>query len=149
MVTGPLNDSDLIELSDFAWGLVDPEGEHEAEEQAWVALLPMGWPAVATVEELSARLGEVVRALVPPSPAVPLRVVATVMAFAATHPDRRDEAVLPDALGEAFPGGVLPDEVAAWLADRRGRPPARRRSHGASHPRRHFHTKPPGRGEGR
>jgi hypothetical protein len=143
-MNGPLNDTDLVALSDLAWGVVDPEGQHEAEEQAWVALLAAGWPPIATVEELCARLEEVVQTLVPPAPAVPLRAVAAVMAFLAAHPDRRgdDEAVLVDAFREAFPSGVMAPEVAAWLNERRRTPIARERAHGAAHPRRHFHARP-------
>jgi hypothetical protein len=33
-MNGPLTDLDLVELSDLAWEIVDPEGAHEAEEQA-------------------------------------------------------------------------------------------------------------------
>jgi hypothetical protein len=153
MLNAPLTDIDLVELSDLTWGLVDPDGEHEAEEQAWTALLPVGWPPVATVEELCARLEEIVQALVPPAPAVPLRAVAAVMTFLAVHPERRggDQAVLVDAMREAFPSGVLAPEVAAWLDERRQAPPARERAHGAPDPRRHFHSRPfrPGGGEAR
>jgi hypothetical protein len=142
MLNSPLTDIDLVELSDRAWGLVDAEAEHEAEEEAWVALLPVGWPPIATLEELCARLEEIVQSLVPPAPAVPVRGVAAVMAFLAAHPERRDEAALSDALREAFPSGDLPAEVSAWL-DERGRTPlARRRGHGAAHPRRRFHARP-------
>ena len=63
-----------------------------------------------TAEELSAPVRE---ALVPPAPAVPLRAVAAVMAFLAAHPGRTgaDEAVISDALRDAFPGGALPADV--------------------------------------
>jgi hypothetical protein len=143
MLNAPLTDIDLVELSDRAWGLVDPDAEHEAEEQAWVALLPVGWPPIATLEELCARLEESVQALVPPAPAIPLRAVAAVMAFLAAHPERRDDAVLSDALREAFPSGDLPAGVASWLDERRRTPLAGRRGHGAAHPRRRFRTRPP------
>jgi len=142
MFNAPLTDIDLVELSDRAWGLVDPEAEHEAEEQAWVTLLPVGWPPIATLEELCARLEEIVQSLVPPAPAIPVRAVAAVMAFLAAHPERRDEAVLSDALREAFPSGDLLAGVAGWLDERRRTPLAQRRGHGAAQPRRHFHTRP-------
>lgn len=140
----PLTDIDLVELADLAWELVDPEGAHEADEQAWTALLPAGWPPIATIPELSTRLEEIVQALVPPAPAVPLRAVAAVMAFLAAHPGHRggDEAVISEALSEAFPAGELPADLAAWLDNRRRSPSARRRAHGARHPRRHFQTRP-------
>jgi hypothetical protein len=144
MMNRPLNDADLIELSDLAWELVDPEGEHDSEEHAWAALLPVGWPPIATLEELCARLEELVETLVPPSPAAPLRAVAAVMAFLAAQPERRpgDEDVISAALREAFPGGVLPADVAAWVDERRRVPSMRRRAHGAPHPRRHVHSRP-------
>ncbi|HEX6020698.1 MAG TPA: hypothetical protein VFZ00_01800, partial [Solirubrobacter sp.] len=86
---GPLTDLELVELSDRAWEIVDPEGAHEAEEQAWTALLPTGWPPLATLEELRAHLEEIVQTLDPPAPAVPLHAVAAVMTFLAAHPERR------------------------------------------------------------
>jgi hypothetical protein len=142
MLNAPLTDVDLVELSDRAWGLVDPDAEHEAEEQTWVALLPVGWPPIATLEELCARLEEIVQSLVPPAPAVPVRAVAAVMAFLAAHPERRDETMLFDALQEALPSGDLPADVAPWLDEHCRTPLARRRGHGAAHPRRQFHTRP-------
>ena len=139
-MTEPLNDLDVVALSDRAWEIVDPAGTHEAEEETWSALVPAGWPALATVEELRARLDEVVQTLAPPAPAVPLRAVAAVMTFLAAHPDRHgsDDALLSEALREAFPlGDELPGDVAAWLSERRlGSQPGWRR-HGARQPRRY------------
>lgn len=139
----PLHDLDLVELSDLAWGIVDPDGCHESEEQAWVALLGGDWRPVATIGELRARLDELAQALALPSPAVPLRVVAAVMTLLAAQPERPagEERVLAEALDAAF-GGALPADVAAWLHARHTNPGARRRPHGADRPRRHFHARP-------
>lgn len=133
----PLGDIDLIELSDRAWQIVDPDGDHEAEEQTWTAVLRVGWPPLATVADLRAHLDELVMAVSPPAPAVPLRPVAAVMAFLAAHRERHDlgEALLIDALHEAF-GADTPRDVAGWLADRRTSPEPHQRRHGAPHPRR-------------
>lgn len=133
----PLSDIDLVELSDIAWQIVDPDGDHEAEEQTWTALLHTGWPPLATLADLRAHLDAIVAAVSPPAPAVPLRAVATLTAFLAAHPERHgiDEALLVDALHETF-GADVPADVATWLANRGTTPEPRRRRHGAAHPRR-------------
>ena len=133
----PLSDLDLLALSDLAWDIVDPAGEHEAEEEAWTASLRHGGPPLATSDAVRAHLDEMVSALVPRPPAVPVRVVAAVMAFLAEHPERRDagDALLIDAIHEAY-GDDVPGDVAAWLAVHRRSPEPRRRRHGAAHPRR-------------
>ena len=103
-----------------SWKLVDPDGHHDAEQRTWLALLPARGSPIATVEELCARLEEVVQALAPSAPRIPPRVVAAVMAFLGAHPDRRpDDEVVVEALREAFPSDVLPEDVATWLAERR------------------------------
>jgi hypothetical protein len=133
----PLSDIDLVELSDIAWQIIDPGGDHEAEERTWTALLHAGWPPLPTLADLRAHLDEIVTAVSPPAPAVPLRAVAAVMAFLAAHPQRRDvdEALLIDALHETF-GADIPADVAAWLDNRRTSSEPRRRRHGAPQPRR-------------
>jgi hypothetical protein len=132
-----LSDIDLVELSGTAWQIVDPGGDHEAEEQTWTALLRAGWPPLATVGDLRAHLEEIVTAVSPPAPAVPLRAVAAVMTFVAAHPERRDlgDALLVDALHEAF-GPDMPEDVAGWLEDRRSLAEPHRRRHGTPGPRR-------------
>ena len=139
-----VHDLDLVEISDLAWGFLDADDSNEAEEQAWVALLGAGWPPIATIAQLRAHLDAVAEALDAPSPAVPLRAVAALMAFLAAHPERRDvdEALFAEALREAFPGGELPGDVAAWLAARASQPASHRRRHGARSPRRRFHARP-------
>jgi hypothetical protein len=138
IVTGqPLSDIDLLELSDMAWQVIDPDGDYEGEEQAWATHLHTAGPPLAGLEELRTQLDELVSALSPPAPAVPVRAVAAVMAFLAAHPDRHDlgEALLMDALHDAF-GADLPGDVMAWLSARRAQPGPRRRGHGAAQPRR-------------
>lgn len=144
-MTARLNDLDLVQLSDLAWGLIDPDGSHEAEERTWVALLPAEWPPIATADELRVRLDEIAQAVEPPPHAVPLRAVAAVMTYLAAHPGGRafGDFVLSESLREAFPERELPGDVAAWLADRRTAPAPRRHRHGARQPRRHFHSRPP------
>ena len=129
MAQESVHDFDLVELSDLAWGFLDADDAHEAEEQAWVALLGAGWPPTATVAQLRAHLDAIAELLVAPSPAVPLRAVAALMAFLAAHPEHRDvdEALFAEALREAFPDGRLPGDVGAWLGrsrERAGGPPA-------------------------
>ena len=144
MAQQSVHDLDLVELSDLAWGFLDGDDGHEAEEQAWVALLGADWPPIATIPQLRAHLDAIANALVAPSPAMPLRAVAALMAFLAAHPERRDvdEALFAEALREAFPVGELPDDIAAWLAARANAPAAHRRHHGARPPRRRFHGRP-------
>jgi hypothetical protein len=144
MAPHSLHDLDLVQLSDLAWGFLDADGGHEAEEQAWVALLAADWPPIATIAQLRAHLDAVAGELVAPSPAVPLRAVAALMAFLAAHPDRSevDQALFAEALRDAFPGGELPGDVAAWRAARANQPASHRRRHGARRPRRGFRGRP-------
>ena len=144
MAQESVHDLDLVELSDLAWGFLDGDDGHEAEEEAWVALLGAGWPPTATIAQLRAHLDAIAELLAAPSPAVPLRAVAALMAFLAAHPERRavDEGLLGEALHEAFPGGELPGDIAAWLAARAHQPAPHRRRHGARPPRRRFHARP-------
>jgi hypothetical protein len=137
MIPKPLSDVDLVELSDIAWQVIDPGGEHEVEEQTWTALLQIGWPPLPGLAELRAHLDEIVTAVSPPAPAVPLRAVAAVIAFLAAHPERRDsdEALLIDGLHETF-GADLPPDVATWLSNRRRSPEPHGHRHGAPHARR-------------
>lgn len=138
-----LNELDVVGLSGLAWEIIDPDGEHESEERAWVAALRQDWPPIGGVDELRARLDEIVEAMLPPPPAVPLRAVSALVIFLAEHPERRrpEEAALIDALREAYPD-ELPDDVARWLAVRAREPASRRREHGASQPRRRGGTRP-------
>jgi hypothetical protein len=133
----PLNDIDLIALSDAAWEVIDPEGEYEGEEQVWTARLLSGAPTSASLDELRTHLDRLVAMLSPAAPAVPLRAVAAVTVFLAAHPDRHDlgEGLLQDALHDAF-GTSPPAEVAKWLSDRRAQAGPHRRAHGARQPRR-------------
>ena len=144
MAQQSVDDLDLVELSDSAWDFLDADGSHEAEEQAWVALLGAGWPPIATVAQLRAHVDAIAEALVAPPPALPLRLVAALMAFLAAHPERHDvdEGLFDEALREAFPGGELPGDITAWLAARANQPASHRRRHGARRPRRRFHARP-------
>ncbi|HEX6025737.1 MAG TPA: hypothetical protein VFZ00_27340 [Solirubrobacter sp.] len=90
---------------------------------------------------MRAHLEETVETLDPPAPAVPLEAVAAVMAFLAAHPERRDEAVLTDALRVWFPDGELPSDLEAWLDGRRRSALPKRRAHGPA-PRSHVRTRP-------
>lgn len=132
-----LTDIDLVELSDLAWELLDPGDEHEAQEEAWTALLRPDGSALTTTDELRAHLDGLVERLTPTPPWIPLRAVAALMAFLAEHPERTDlgEALLCDALREEL-GPEPPADVARWREARRRSPAARLRSHGAPHPRR-------------
>lgn len=137
------NELDVLALSDRAWDIVDPEGDHETEEQAWTVALHEDWPPIGSADELRARLSEIADALKPLPPAIPLQAVAALMTFLAEHPERHTpaEADLIDALHERYPDG-LPDELVAWLAVRRQPPAAHRRPHGAPQPLRHPQTRP-------
>ncbi len=143
MASDPLNELDVVGLSDLAWEIIDPEGDHEGEERAWVAALRQDRPPIAGLDELRARLGEIVESMSPPPPAVPLRAVSALVSFLAEHPERRrlEEAALADALRDAYPH-ELPDDVARWLALRAREPASHRRRHGARQPRRQGGTRP-------
>jgi len=137
------NELDLLALSELAWDIVDPQGDHEAQEQQWTAGLHEDWPPLDGVQELRARLNEIVETIEWLPPLVDPRVLVALMLFLAEHPQRRliEDATLADALHDAYPDG-LPDDIAAWLAERQQTPAAHRRAHGAPQPRRHP-TRPP------
>jgi hypothetical protein len=122
MALQPLNQNDMVELSDRAWTVVDPEGEHEAEERRFVELLLVdpegGFPLSGDGElrtHLTATVESVAGDRIPPH----LQAVAAVITFLAHRPERRspDEGVLGEALHEAFPHGI-PPSVADWLRAR-------------------------------
>lgn len=133
----PVNNIDLIALSDAAWQVVDPDGEHEGEERAWSAAIEREGPPIRSLQELRGHLDGQVAALAPQAAAAPLSAVAAVMVFLAAHPDRHDRggALLGDALRNVF-GSTLPAQLASWLAAWHAKPGAHRRTHGAPHPRR-------------
>src|ERR1019366_3882509 len=108
-------DLNLIALSDTAWQVIDPDGEYEAEEQAWSARLQTGEAPWASLEELRTHLDQLAAELGTTAPAVPPSVVAAVMIFLAAHPQGHDlgEALLTEALDDAF-GSAPPAEVASW-----------------------------------
>jgi hypothetical protein len=144
---GPLSTIDLVALSDLAWTMLDPDGEHEALEQAWTAALPNDWPPAIDNEELQARLKEAATRLRPAGDDALLELVATVIGYLAAHPDRRhvDQAVVAEAVHGQYGAGP-PDDIARWLA-RRTPPRAHNRRHGAPKPRRHLHSRPPAPGD--
>jgi hypothetical protein len=84
------SDIDLVELSDVAWQVLDPDGDHEAVEQTWTAHVCAGRPPLPSDADLRTRVEQIATAVSPPAPAVRLRAVAAVMAFLAAHPERRD-----------------------------------------------------------
>jgi hypothetical protein len=143
MPTG-FNELDLLALSELAWEIVDPEGDHEAQEQIWTLALPEDRPPIGTAQELRTRLNEIADAISWPPPAVHPRALVALMVFLAEHPQRRriEEGMLVDALDDAYPDG-LPTDMTAWLAERQQTPGAHRRTHGARQPRRHSDTRPP------
>ena len=134
---------DLLALSELAWDIIDPEGDHEAQEQAWTAALHQDWPPIETVEELAARLKEIADAIAWPPPAVDPGILTALIVFLAGHPGRCriEEATLFDALHDAYPAG-LPADITRWLAEREHTPAAHRRTHGARHPLRHVDARP-------
>lgn len=52
----PCNQLDLLALSELAWDIVDPEGDHETQEQIWTEALHDDGPPIETPEELRRRL---------------------------------------------------------------------------------------------
>jgi hypothetical protein len=134
---------ELIELSDLAWTIVDPDGEHESVEQAWTAALPDDWAPAEGVEELRGRLGQVTDTATGDGDAALLEVVAAVVVYLAAHPGRRrvEQAVIGEALREEY-GEDVPGEIADWLA-RHPSLAAHPRRHGAPAPRRHLRSRPP------
>jgi hypothetical protein len=118
----PLNQNDVVELSDQAWTVVDPEGEHEAEERRFVEVLlkgPAGGFPLSGDSELRAHLATTVESVAGDLVPAHLQAVAAVITFLARHPERRspDERVLGEALHDAFPRGI-PPSVADWLRTR-------------------------------
>jgi hypothetical protein len=140
---GGLTTIELVELSDLAWTIVDPDGEHEQLEQAWIAALPNDWQQPADTQVLSTRLAETVRALRPFGQTPLPEIVSAAVLYLAAHVERRrvEEAVIGEALHERY-GAEMPVEIAGWLA-RRPTPALSARRHGARARRRHFHTRPP------
>lgn len=137
MTREPLTDIDLVALSDAAWQVIDPDGEYEGEERAWIARLESGKVPIANLGELRTHLDQLVASLSPATPAVSLSAVAAVTAFLAAHPDRHElgEGLLQEALRDAY-GTRPPAEVAEWLSARRVQPSPHRHTHGAPQPRR-------------
>lgn len=141
--SAPFNELDLLALSELTWDIVDPEGDHEAQEQMWTAALHEDWPPIGTAEELRARLSGIADSIAWPQPAVHPRALVALMVFLAERPERRriEEAALAEALHDAYPNGFPPD-IAAWLSERQHAPAAHTRTHGAPEPQRHA-TRPP------
>ncbi len=135
--------TELIELSDLTWTIVDVNGEHEALEQAWSDALPDDWAPAEGVEQLRARLGQITDALSDTGDAGLLGVVAALIVYLALHPEKRrvEQALVGEALREEY-GAHLPDAITTWLARQ---PPvtAHARQHGAPAPRRHLRSRPP------
>lgn len=138
-----LNTIELVELSDLAWTIIAPDGEHEEHERAWTTALPHGWPPPADREELRAWVTQIADALRPAGADGLLELVAAVIVYLAAHPERRgvEQAVIGEALREAYAQDV-PAEITAWLA-RHPSPAPRARPHGALARRRHLHSRPP------
>ena len=118
----PLNRSDVVELADRAWTIVDPEGTHEAEERRWLEELLVergeGFP-VRTEAALGAHLVAAVQASAEGYPPPEMEAVACVAGFLGMHPERDvlDEGLLSEALYEGF-GPELPTRIARWLRTR-------------------------------
>jgi len=138
----------VIELSDLAWTIIDPTGEQELLERSWTAMLPDDWAPAEGVDELRVRLSEITERVDAAEKRAVLEVVGAVIVYLAAHPERRrvESAVIGEALREEY-GECLPQEIAAWLV---GQPSimGHFRSHGASEPRRHFHSRPLGGSQG-
>lgn len=139
---------ELIELSNLAWTIINPDGEHESIEQAWTAALPDDWAPAEGVEELRGRMGQITDQVRGDGDAAMLEVVSAVIVYLAAHPERRrvEQAVIGEALREEY-GEDMPDEIEDWLA-RQPSLTAHPRHHGARTPRRHFHSRPPEAPEG-
>ncbi|HYB26440.1 MAG TPA: hypothetical protein VEF89_07500 [Solirubrobacteraceae bacterium] len=133
---------ELIELSDLAWTIIDSDGKHESAERAWTAALPGDWAPDEGVDELRARLSEVMDAASEDGDRWMLEVVSAVIVYLAAHPERRrvEPAVIGEALREAY-GQHIPGEIANWLAREHG-PVPRHRHPGAPPPQRQFHSRP-------
>lgn len=118
----PLNQNDVVELSDQAWTVVDPEGEHEAEERRFVEVLltdPEGGFPLSGDSELRTHLATTVESVAGDRIPAHLQAVTAVITFLARHPERHslDEGVLSEALHDAFTDGI-PASIAAWLRTR-------------------------------
>jgi hypothetical protein len=146
--------TELIELSDLTWTIIDANGEHESLEQAWSDALPDDWAPAEGVEQLRARLGEITDALsgtgdtallqvVSDGDTALLQVVSALIVYLAVHPEKRrvEQALIGEALREEY-GAHLPHAISTWLARQ---PPhaAHARHHGAPAPRRHLRSRPP------
>ncbi|MGZ4200563.1 MAG: hypothetical protein ACXVRH_00725 [Thermoleophilaceae bacterium] len=135
---------DLIQLSDLAWTAVDPESVHEDEEALWAAALPESWPPPRSPEDLATVLADVVTTLSGTSNPARLKLVAAAMCFLADHPMPRalDEALLREALHEAFAADGVPTDVAAELSIRAARIDAHVKARAARHPAGHVRHHP-------
>ncbi len=140
-----LSSIDVVELSDFAWTVVDPDGAHEADENLWTRALPRDWPPPRSVDELRRMLAETVSAVGDAANAGRLKIVATLMCFLAEHPASRtlDETVLHEALEEAG-AGHAPGDVEKELAARAARLDAHIRARTTRHPEQRAHGHPSG-----
>jgi len=132
-----LSTIDVVELSDLAWTVVDPDGTHEAQENLWTSGLPRGWPPPRSLEELRRILADEVTAQSDAGNVARLKLVATLMCFLAEHPLERppDEALLHAALESS--GGHWPADVEKELAARAAKLDAHVRARLAHHPYRH------------
>ncbi len=140
---GQLSNTELIELSDLTWTIIDSGGEHESLEQAWSDALPADWAPAEGVERLRARLGQITDALNGAGDAGLLEVVSAVILYLAGHPDKRrlEPAVIGEALREEY-GAHPPLAITSWLA-REPHVTAHTRRHGAPARRRHLRSRPP------
>ncbi len=130
---------DLIQLSDLAWTAVDPDGAHEDEEARWAASLPLRWSPPGSAAALADMLAERVTSLSNGAGSARLKLVAAAMCFLADHPAPRalDEALLREALHEAFATDGVPVDVAAELAIRAARVDAHVKARAARDPEPH------------
>ncbi len=133
----PLNRIDVVELSDLAWTVIDPDGTHEAEEDRWTSALPRELPPPRSATELRRILAEEVVALSDAASPARLKLVATLMCFLAEHPlERPPDETLLHAAREAA-GGHWSADVEKELAARAARLDAHVRARLAHHPYRH------------
>jgi hypothetical protein len=111
----------VVALSDLAWRSWSPRARTKPRNVPGSHSCPRPDRRLTTVAQLRAQLDEVVDALAPTAPAVPLRAVAAVMTYLATHYGRpgEAEATLAEALHEAFGSGQLPPDIDGWLTQRR------------------------------
>ena len=144
MTAPEFNSIDLIQLSDLAWTAVDPDGAHEDEEALWAAALPRSWSSPRSPEDLATVLAGVVTALSGTTHPARLKLVAAAMCFLAGHPAPRalDEALLREALHEAFAADGVPSDVAVELSIRAARVDAHVKARAARHPASRIHHHP-------